>query len=103
MACSAPAPLPVALDTPGLLAVMGRERVVRIGHAYLQSTPSEHTPEQVREAIMNDLVPWPWSTPIAVERRVLDDFAQGRTVVADGWILSVTEARQCALVSLAAG
>jgi hypothetical protein len=28
------------------------------------------------------------------------DFAHGRTVVVDGWVLSVTEARQCALFSL---
>jgi hypothetical protein len=31
---------------------------------------------------------------------VRDDFAGGRTIVIDGWVLSVTEARQCALFSL---
>ena len=33
-------------------------------------------------------------------RLVHDDFDDGRTVVVDGWILSATEARQCALYSL---
>jgi hypothetical protein len=33
---------------------------------------------------------------------VRGDFAHGRTVIVDGWILSVTEARQCALFSLLA-
>jgi hypothetical protein len=32
---------------------------------------------------------------------VRDDFASGRTVVVDGWVLSAIEARQCALFSLA--
>ena len=32
--------------------------------------------------------------------RVLDDFKTGKTVTAAGWILSVTEARQCALYSI---
>jgi hypothetical protein len=31
------------------------------------------------------------------------DFAEGRTVLLDGWVLSVTEARQCALYSLLPG
>ena len=28
------------------------------------------------------------------------DFKENRTVVVDGWLLSITEARQCALLSL---
>jgi hypothetical protein len=31
---------------------------------------------------------------------IRDDFAAGRTVLVDGWVLSVTEARQAALYSL---
>jgi hypothetical protein len=31
---------------------------------------------------------------------VARDFADGHTVLVDGWVLSVTEARQCALFSL---
>lgn len=32
-----------------------------------------------------------------IEARIRRDFAAGRTLVLDGWVLSVTEARQCAL------
>jgi len=35
-----------------------------------------------------------------MEERVRADFAAGRVVVVRGWILSVTEARECALFSL---
>lgn len=38
------------------------------------------------------------STQIA--KKVQSDFAQNKTIVVNGWILSVTEARQCALFSL---
>ena len=39
----------------------------------------------------------PHVTPAEQVRR---DFAEGRTVEVQGWVLSVTEARQCALYSL---
>ncbi|MEO8404889.1 MAG: hypothetical protein ABI480_09845 [Chitinophagaceae bacterium] len=35
-----------------------------------------------------------------LEKKVHTDFATNNLVVANGWILSVTEARQCALFSL---
>jgi len=35
-----------------------------------------------------------------VNEQVQLDFARGRTVMLNGWVLSVTEARQCALFSL---
>ena len=35
-----------------------------------------------------------------LDDHVLDDFKTGKTVAAAGWILSITEARQCALYSI---
>jgi hypothetical protein len=32
-------------------------------------------------------------------KQVRADFAEGHTVIVDGWLLSTTEARQCALYS----
>jgi hypothetical protein len=37
----------------------------------------------------------------SIDDQIRDDFTAGRTVVVDGWVLSVTEARQAALFSLA--
>ena len=36
------------------------------------------------------------------DARIREDFKAGRVVVLDGWVLSVTEARQCALFSIKA-
>jgi hypothetical protein len=35
-----------------------------------------------------------------LDSRVEQDFKTGKTVTAGGWVLSVTEARQCALYSI---
>jgi hypothetical protein len=35
-----------------------------------------------------------------LNQKIQQDFQQNRIVVANGWVLSVTEARQCALFSL---
>jgi hypothetical protein len=35
-----------------------------------------------------------------LDYRVQQDFKTGKTVVASGWVLSITEARQCALYSI---
>ena len=35
-----------------------------------------------------------------LNQHIFDDFKTGKTVTAAGWILSVTEARQCALYSI---
>lgn len=36
----------------------------------------------------------------ALERKVREDFQENKTIVVDGWVLSVTEARQCALFAM---
>lgn len=35
-----------------------------------------------------------------VDKKVKDDFEEGRILVIQGWVISVTEAQQCALFSL---
>jgi hypothetical protein len=35
-----------------------------------------------------------------LEEKIVRDFAESRTVIVDGWVLSVTEARQCAAYSI---
>jgi hypothetical protein len=36
----------------------------------------------------------------AWEEQIKNDFGTGNVVIIDGWILAITEARQCALFSL---
>ena len=71
---------------PDLVSVLGPERVRDIGVQYRRLVPESD-----------------WmrlSGPIST--MVRRDFEMGRTVLVNGWVLSVTEARQCALFSLLA-
>jgi hypothetical protein len=92
-----------ALAQPELLALVGPEQVREIGRRYRQAVPAEHDAEALRAAI---LAAAPRASRLGeaprvrVAELVRSDFAEGRTVVVHGWVLSVTEARQCALFSL---
>ena len=92
-----------ALDSPELLAMLGPDRVRRIGTDYRARVRSENSVRSLRAAISRSQesplhLPWMHKS---VEHTVKDDFSAGRIVVVDGWVLSLTEARQCALLSLA--
>jgi len=94
-----------ALAHPGLRTILGDDQRVReIGSVYRRAFPKEDHPETLRAAIMSDSG---LSEGLAdsilrarLNQQVRDDFERGRTVQLRGWILSVTEARQCALFSI---
>ncbi|MFL5619785.1 MAG: twin-arginine translocation signal domain-containing protein [Gemmatimonadaceae bacterium] len=103
-ACSAgPVVKPAVLARPDLVDALGDERVRELGRRYREMSPSERDVESLHAAIRRSL---PWSARLSgsttsqLAHLVHDDFDAGRTVVVRGWILSATEARQCALFSL---
>jgi hypothetical protein len=90
-----------ALAQPALLEMLGAEGAREIGTQYRATVPKENTAAALRAAIsssQHQKFPWIWRR--SIEERIRDDFAAGRTVVVSGWVLSETEARQCALYSL---
>jgi hypothetical protein len=89
------------LAQPALLEMLGAERTHGIGMQYRAAFPKESTAAALRGAIASSRrqgFPWIWRQ--SIEEQVHDDFAAGRTVLISGWVLSLTEARQCALYSL---
>lgn len=92
-----------ALGKPALVEMLGPERAREIGMQYRASVPSENTADHLRQAISSSQHrQFPWIRPKSIEEQIRDDFTAGRTVVVRGWVLSQTEARQCALYSLTA-
>jgi len=90
-----------ALGKPALLEMLGPERAREIGTQYRASVPMENTEATLRDAISRSRGPqFLRIRTISIEEQIHDDFAAGRTVVVNGWVLSQTEARQCALYSL---
>ena len=89
-----------AADRPQLLAMLGPERVRQLGEHYRAANPSENRADALRAAISSGRGPRIPLLRKSIDDQIRDDFEAGRTVLVDGWILSVTEARQAALFSL---
>lgn len=91
------------LARPELLTILGRDRVVDIGSTYLAASPEEGA-ASLASAILSDARIMRGLPEAAlhegVAKQIRGDFARHRTVRLNGWILSVTEARQCALYSI---
>jgi len=88
-----------------LAALFGSPSSARaIGRRYLTIRPEEASAAILVEAIVRDH-PCAGTTERQLRdlmrRAIRDDFACGDTVTLDGWVLSVTEARLCALAALA--
>ena len=93
------------LARPALLDDLGPQAVGEIGRRYRELVPAEHGASSLRAAILDSgreagFLRGRRRPPLAT--LVADDFADGRVVLVNGWLLSATEARQCALFSLQA-
>jgi hypothetical protein len=91
-----------AVDQPGLLRMLGSERVRDLGIQYRSKTPGESSASALRAKISGGRrgPRIPFIGHQSIDDQIRDDFSQGRTALVDGWVLSVTEARQAALFSL---
>ncbi len=91
-----------ALPHSALLATFHDLNVVReIGRRYREMTPQEDNAALLAESILGEQPSAPSAALSAgLAEHVQRDFAASRTVIVDGWVLAVTEARQCALYSL---
>lgn len=81
------------LARPQLLMLLGPEAVRELGMQYRTLVPQEDNRDLLRSTLHAQ---WHRSSAATIQR----DFEAGRTVLLRGWILSVTEARQCALFSI---
>jgi hypothetical protein len=71
------------------------------GKAYLTLVPSEKDQATLTGLLLgNDISKDKKSIQKLLDSRVKQDFETNKTVTAAGWVLSITEARQCALYSI---
>jgi hypothetical protein len=91
-----------AVDRPALLEILGPDRVRELGIRYRATTPGESSDSALRVKVSGRRsgLRLPFIGQHSIGAMIRDDFAAGRTVLVDGWVLSVTEARQAALYSL---
>lgn len=95
--CAAGEPASAEARLLGLLSE--REPARRLGRAYLQSLDERPSAAALAGAIWRGM-PEGGSLRAGIAALIRDDFAQRRTECVDGWLLSRTEARLCALAAL---
>ncbi len=91
-----------ALGRPAMLSRVADQSLTRdLGRQYRRAFPEEDSTAALTEILMRSTAGEDGSDlPARLQARVQRDFAGGRTLVLDGWVLARTEARQCALFSL---
>lgn len=93
------------LEFPGTISSFCDEKTIReIGKDYLVKTPNENKASTLQDILMEGFPDKDANNVDAMtemlDRKIHTDFKSSNTVVLKGWVLSVTEARQCALYSL---
>jgi hypothetical protein len=94
------------LDQPEQLAQICDLKTLReIGMDYRKQTPAEMEAGKLKALLMSDSVgnQLPSNSDLSLiqkllNKKITEDFESGNIVVVKGWILSITEARQCALL-----
>lgn len=101
--------VPKSILQPELLSHFCNEKTLRaIGEDYRRVVASENDADQLKGALLTDsegrTLAGSTDEQItrALQARMILDFKSGRVFVLQGWVLSQTEARQCALFSLQA-
>jgi hypothetical protein len=92
---------------PDALAHFCDENTIReIGNRYRTQVPSESTKERLTELLLTDsagkkLKPAERSAIAElIKKKIHEEFLANKAIVVKGWVISSTEARQCALYSL---
>lgn len=87
-----------------LSSICDTKTLGEIGAAYLKKFPAEKKEDQLTSLLLTDSIghsiPKKEDLPLLLDQKITEDFKTGKTVVISGWVLSLTEARQCALFSL---
>jgi hypothetical protein len=95
-----PHPPRTPLNTPDFLAAICDSQTIRkIGTDYRTTTTNESREAQLTNLLTTGLDQNKDQTT-EIAARIKSDFAAGRTVTIEGYVISVTEARQCALYSI---
>lgn len=96
------------LFMPAFLSLIIDENAIRkIGQAYISFAPNQTTESFLISKLMTDQNGKPLSRTLsasnislALRKKIEQDFIKGQYLFVDGWVLSETEAQQCALFSL---
>ncbi len=82
-----------------LTEICDRTTLINIGNTYRKLT-DENNKKYLEELLLKDAGMNETDIKIRLKTKVAEDFNTGNTILIDGWLISITEARQCALLSI---
>lgn len=105
---SRPPAVYAVLEKPGALSRICDEQTIReIGLAYRLQKPEENSSQKLADALLTDSSGRPLSSSVddqfvrtLISKKIELDFEKANMIVVRGWILAVTEARQCAFFAV---
>jgi hypothetical protein len=97
-----------AMSKPVFLSRLFDENTIKeAGKTYLKKTPYENDDDKIIQLLTDNSAIAESTDEKAIhqylDEKIKHDFEAGKTVLLKGWVLAVTEARQCALYSLVQG
>ena len=98
-------PINAAITQPQFLShIFDAKTMLETGQAYLKQVPDENNKSKLADLLINNSSVASSSNAKTVyailDKKVKQDFETNKIAVVNGWVLSITEARQCALYSL---
>lgn len=90
------------LEQPLLFShLVDTKTIAETGKAYLKQFPAEADKTKLTGLLLGSTPPGDKKViRTLLDNHIEQDFKTGKTVTASGWVLSLTEARQCALYSI---
>lgn len=97
-----------AITKPVFLSrLFDEETISNTGKEYIQKTPAENNKEKLIQLLSENSSITKSNNETAIHNylneKIKQDFETGKTVLVKGWVLALTEARQCALFWLVKG
>ena len=80
-----------------LSLIWDNQTISDIGNRYRSQVPRENKERALVKQLLAETDSH--NLALSLEEKIKRDFETGKTIMVDGWILSITEARQCALSS----
>ena len=81
-----------------IASILSEDDIYQLGSSFRNRFPEEDNLESLKARLSKDRKQGQ-SPKEYLTKMINQDFVSGDTIVIDGWILSITEARQCALYS----
>jgi hypothetical protein len=91
---------PIIAEPQALSLIWDTDNIIKIGEIFRKKFPEDMSERKLVKLILSNMTLDKNAPVKSLQEKIEQDYTSGTIVMIDGWLLSVTEARQCALFSL---